>query len=38
MEYVMEGRIKKYAGKLYKPGEWEEIWEWVKKHTSSPDQ
>lgn len=38
MEYVMEGRIKKYAGKLYKPGEWEEIWKWVKKHTSSPDQ
>lgn len=34
MEYVMDGRNKKYAGKLYKPKEWKDIWSWVKKHFS----
>lgn len=35
MEYVMDGRNKKYAGKLYNPEEWKEIWRWVKDHTHS---
>lgn len=35
MEYVMDGRNKKYNGKLYQekengPKEWTEIWNWVK--------
>lgn len=35
MEYVMDGRNKKYAGKMFSPEEWQEIWNWVKKHTPS---
>ncbi|MCR5070980.1 MAG: hypothetical protein K6A62_03540 [Bacteroidales bacterium] len=31
MEYVMDGRNKKYNGKLYKESEWLEIWAWVNK-------
>ena len=38
MEYVMDGRNPKYAGKLYKPDEWEKIWKWVKNPTPSPEQ
>ena len=37
LEYVMDGRNKRYNGKLYQekeegPKEWTEIWEWVNRH------
>ena len=36
MEYVMEGRNKKYNGKLYQEnkGDWTSIWNWVKRKTA----
>lgn len=34
MEYVMDGRNKKYNGKMYLPNEWKQIWGYVKSHTS----
>lgn len=36
IHYVMKYRNEEYKKYLYESKDWEEIWKWVKKHTSPP--